>query len=327
MLNTPDLQGYNRLLTAFAIERGKGGDFIQDFLAPPTPSDTQEFAYPIYASPLTRQGQVNTAVGPDGKLNEVGSIAPDFGTGKCTRRGLKGFTLDELKAQPHGDLFANEEDEIADRIDDLRRENEAIVKKILDARKSVSGSHASPTTKWDASGFTGVQIVEDIEKGLRAAELLTGKSAESGNWKVVVPPLVGDVVKSYLRQVLKYTDGQFSLNGKLPDRLANAPVISPGAMANTAAAGQTASVARIWSSDDVYLVYVDPSFARNRRSYTAMAQMRWTGVSPSYAAMRWRCEDQTCLRTHVATHIWDKVQMLAAEAIYVLDGVLTNHTT
>ena len=323
MLNNADFQGYNRLLTAFAIEKGRGGAFIADEIAPPTPSDTQEYAVPKFESALARQGITDSSVATDGKLNQVESTAPEFTAGSCKRRGLKSYTLDEIKAQPHGDLFANEEVEIADLIDDLRRENEIAIKAILDARKSVSGYHAAPAVKWDAASFTGVVAIENLEAAARAAEINSGKSLDSGNWRWIVPPLVADKLKSFLRFKQLYTNAEFQVGGKLPAMLAEIPVIIPGAMNNTAAAGQTASVARIWNTDDVYLVYVDPSFARNRRSFTALAQMRWDRVSPSYGAYRWRCDDPTCKRTHVATDIYDRIETLSVDGIYVVDDVLT----
>jgi len=323
MLNPVDLQNYNQLLTSFTIEKGTGGAFVVDDFAVPTPVETQQYAVPKFETPLVKQGITDTRVGPDGKLNTRESIAPDFTPGKCERRGLKSYTLDEIKAQPHGDLFASEEVELSDLVDDLRREEEIAFKAILDARKSVSGYHASPSVKWDAAGYTDVNAIGNMEVGLRAIELKSQKSVDSGNWKVLIPPLVADALRGYLRTKLLYTDGQFQLGGVLPSKLAGMNVVVPGSMNNSAAAGQTASVARIWNTDDVYVVYVDPAFSKNRRSFTALAQMRWNAVSPSYAAYMWRCDDPTCKRTHVATDIYDKLETLSVDGIYVLDDVLT----
>ena len=323
MLNIVDFKGFNRLLTQYAIQKGTGGAFVVDDFAPPTPVETQAYVIPNLETDLVRQGIVDESVGPDGRLNERQPVAPDFSEGKCNRRGFKGYTQDEIKAQPHGELFGDEQSEIDSAVDDLRRNQEIRFKALLDAQKSVSGHHASPAVKWDAAGYTNVDTIRNIEVGLRAAELSSGKSVDSGNWKVLIPPLVADALRGYLRTKLLYTDGQFQLNGILPSRLANATVYVPGAMNNSSAAGQTASVARIWNTDDVYLVYVDPSFAKNRRTFTALAQMRWNALSPSYAARQWRCDDPTCLRTHVSTEIWDNLELLSADGIYVLDDVLT----
>lgn len=323
MANNPDFQGFNALLTDYVVEKGRGGAFVADDLAPPTLTENQEFVVPVFASALAKQGFTNTLVGPDGDVNIRENIIPDFVPGKCVRRGLKAYVQDEVKAQPHGEMFGSEQAELDDLIDELRREMEEKVKALLDTRKSASGYHASPSVKWDAAGFTNVKMIENIEEAILAAELTSNRSGESGKWKLVIPPLVAQVAKAYLRQVLKYTDGQFSLGGKLPDVLADVPVILPGAMHNTTAAGQTASIARIWNTDDVYLVYVDPSFSTNKRTYTAMAQMRWSAMSASYAAYQWRQENPMIKRNWVGTDIYDSLQLLSADGIYVLDDVLT----
>jgi hypothetical protein len=323
MQNNVDFQGYNRLLTNFAIERGSGGSFVVDEFAPPTPVDTQEYSVPKFETALVKQGITNTLVGPDGDVNIVEDISPTMAPGFCTRHGLKGYTLDEIKAQPHGDLFANEETVLSDLIDDLRREKEIAFKALLDARKSASGYHAAPSVKWDAAGFTNVIAIENLEAAARAAELNSARSLDSGKWKLLIPPLVADRMKSYLRQALKYTDGQFTLGGKLPTILADMPVVIPGAMQNSAAAGQTASIARIWNTDDVYLIYVDPAFASNRRAFTAFAQMRWNKVSPSYGAYTWRDQNPMIKRTWVGTDIYDNLEFLSADGVYVVDDVLT----
>jgi hypothetical protein len=323
MQNNSDFQGYNRLLTNFAIERGSGGSFVVDEFAPPTPVETQEYSVPKFETALVKQGITNTLVGPDGDVNIVEDISPTMVAGFCIRHGLKGYTLDEVKAQPHGDLFANEETVLSDLIDDMRREKEIAFKALLDARKSVSGYHAAPSVKWDATGFTNVIAIENLEAAARAAELNSARSLDSGKWKLLIPPLVADRMKSYLRQALKYTDGQFTLGGKLPTILADMPVVIPGSMQNSAAAGQTASVARIWNTDDVYLIYVDPAFAQNRRAFTAFAQMRWNKVSASYAAYTWRDQNPMIKRTWVGTDIYDNLEFLSVDGVYVVDDVLT----
>jgi hypothetical protein len=323
MQNNVDFQGYNRLLTNFAIERGSGGSFAIDEFAPPTPVDTQEYSVPKFETQLVKQGITNTLVGPDGDVNIVEDISPTMTPGFCMRHGLKGYTLDEVKAQPHGDLFANEETVLSSLIDDMRREKEIAFKALLDARKSVSGYHASPGVKWDAAGFTNVIAIENLEAAARAAELNSARSLDSGKWKLLIPPLVADRMKSYLRQALKYTDGQFTLGGKLPTILADMPVVIPGSMQNSAAAGQTASVARIWNTDDVYLIYVDPAFASNRRAFTAFAQMRWNKVSASYASYTWRDQNPMIKRTWVGTDIYDNLEFLSVDGVYVVDDVLT----
>src|ERR1035437_936996 len=143
MQNTVDFQGFNRLLTQFAIERGSGGSFVADLLAPPTPTETQEYVVPKFQSSLVTQRLTTTLVGPDGDVNIVEDISPDLTPGFCVRRGLKSYTLDEIEAQPHGDLYANEEVVLQNRIDELRREMEIKVKAMLDARKIRSEEHTS----------------------------------------------------------------------------------------------------------------------------------------------------------------------------------------
>lgn len=323
--NNVDTAPYSELLTAFAVERGSGGGFIADQIAIPTVVETQEYAIPNFESAVAKIGTTQTAVRGDGSLSVREGMAPSFNPGKCSRRGVKGYIDDEVAAGPHADLFANETVEVQDNLNDLQLEMELKVKTALDAVKSTSLHNISPSVKWD--GGSDPLLINVIEAAARQAELNSGKSLASGNWRLVVPDLVADVVKDYLRTKLLYTDSAFQANGILPKSLANIPVIGPGAFQNTAAQGQTASLARIWSSDDVYLVYVDPSFANSRRTYTALAQMRWNKVSPSYAVKVFRDKNQDVNRTWVATDIYDNLETISNHGIYVIKHVLTVQTT
>ncbi|TAL45426.1 MAG: hypothetical protein EPN91_02110 [Salinibacterium sp.] len=326
MQSTADLYPYNLLLTQFAIEQGQGGSAINELLAVPTPTDTQDYSVPKFTSPVARLQKVSTKVGPGGKPNVKDSVAPTFDPGRCERRALRGYVLDEVRAQPHGDLLGNEITEQQDKIDDLRMEMEIAVKTALDAVQSVSNHNASPTTKWDAASFAGDPIA-DITAAARQAEINSLKDMKSGNWRIVIPPLVADVLSAFLREKLKYTDSRMQLGGILPDNIVGIPIITPGLMHDTAAAGQTAAFSRVWSSDDVYLVYVDPGFAGNKRSFTAMAQMRWNNFSPSYGTKVFRDAEQDVLRTWVSVDIWDHLHVLSNDGIYVLKHVLSVETS
>lgn len=313
---------YSELLTASAQEHGSGGDFITDLVAPVMKAPAQDYSVPKFKAQRNSQGRTQTTVGSDGSLNIRTGHAPTFVPGKAIRRGVKTFIRDEDRAHHLADLFVDEEAEVNSLVDELRLEREIALKAALDVVGAVSGYYASPSVKWDATSGDPI-IPSIIEAGVRAAELNSGMSVESGNWKIIIPPLVADVVRGYLRTKLLYTDAQFQVNGILPAKIGGVDVICPGAMRNTAAQGQTASVARIWNTDDVYIVYVDPKAANARRTFTAFGQMVWDGVTPRYAVEKWRDPEKDVKRDWISCEVYDSLEVLSQDGIYVLPNVLT----
>jgi len=322
---------YNEILTAFGVEHGVGGPFVCDDIAVPFTVKTQDYSIPQYTTARVTQGKIETKAKGDGSLNVRTSASPTFNPGKCHRRGLKSFIDLETKAAPTGMFFADEEIESANNIDDLKLERELGVKAALDAVQSVANHNLSPTYKWDDT-TQDPGIITVMEAALRQAELNSGWSIESGFWRWYVPTAVADVIKQYLRVKLLYTDGDFQVNGRLPRTLAGVPAYTCGSMQDSAAMGAAPSTARIWNSDDVYLVYVNPGFAQSRRAFTALAQPRWNaqevrGVSSdSYAVQRWRDPAPDIYRIWVAADIYDNLETVSQDGIYVLKHVLTTET-
>lgn len=331
--NQADIGQYQELLTNFAVELGMGGSTVVDQVATPTPFDNQSYAIPKYATPLQDAGKMQTAVRGDGELPVRTSGAPVFVPGKCGRRGLKSDIDLETLAQPHGDLFASESVEVQKNLFNLVLEREQGLKTLLDAQGAVSGYYltltGTPSAQFDYT-TADPKIIKTLESVARAAELNSGKPVDDPNWRWIIPPLVGDAIKEYLRTKLLYTEGQFQIGGKLPTALAGITPILAGSMKDTAKAGQTPSVARVWSDDKVYLVYVDPTFASNARTFTAFAQPRWTGrpkrsgiVTASYAVWAWDDIKPDVLKRWVAVDIYDNLEVISPNGIYVINDVLS----
>jgi len=328
-VNQADIGQYQELLTAFAVELGEGGALVIDRIAPPVPFETQSYAIPKFKTPLSSTGKTQNTVNGDGELPVATSGAPTFSAGKCVRRGQKRFIDLEVQKQPHGDLFADEQVETQRIVLDLMLEQEIAGKAALDAIGSVSGHYASLSSSQRFDYTTADPLcVATLEAAARAAELNSGKPIEDPNWLWVFPPLVADALKQYLRTKLLYTDAQFQIGGKLPTEIAGIKTMLAGSFQDSAKAGQTPSVARVYNTANVYLVYVDPSFANSRRSFTALAQPRWTGrptkngqVTGSYAVMAWPDPRQDVYRNWVAADIYDNLETISQDGIYVLNTV------
>lgn len=315
-----DAAPYNELLTAYAVQKGSGGAYLVDEFCPIVEVETQEFAIPQYAERVSEYGIVDTKAKGDGSLNVRTAGAPTFDTGKADRRGLKSFIEDETKASPNAALFADEQTEIDLNVEALRYESEIAFRDRLNAIGEVSGHYVVPSAKWDDTGDP--EIIEVLETALTAAEDNTGISLESGNYRLIVPRGVADVVRAYLRVKRLYTDAEAQAGGPLPSVLANAPCVVPGARHNTAKMGQAASVSRIWTNDNVYIVYVDPAFARQQRTFTSFAQYRWNKVSPSFGVKTWRDPQPDIYRTWVAVDIYDLFHTVSQDGVYVVKNVL-----
>lgn len=317
-----DLAPYNTQLTRFGIARGDGGSYFADKMAPRTQIDNQDYAVPTWSRRLEGRGQTDTKIGPEGRPNIRATASLTTKPGRAERRGLRGEIPWEFQKGPFGRFYASAESETASNVDSLRYQMEIKVKALLDAQKIVSGYYATPTTKWDAAAFAA-DIIGDMEAASDAASNNANFDLKSGYWEWYMGRPVARVIGAWLREKLKYTDGMMQLGGIIPDNLAGLPVNVSGLMHNTAKPGQTAAIGRVWSSDDVYLVYSDPSFGNNLRAFTAMAQLQWSGVTPPYGTKVFNDPEPDIYKTWVSTDVYDSLELLSPDGAYVLPHVLT----
>ena len=82
-------------------------------------------------------------------------------------------------------------------------------------------------------------------------------------------------------------------------------------------------MARVWATDNVYLIYRNPSISGNMAAMTALAQPRWAAWGTAYQAYRWRETHQSKRGTWVSVDVHQDELTVCADAIYVINDVLT----
>lgn len=335
-MNEADAYPYSVSLTRFSIEKGSGGglDWV-DQLAIPTPVETQNYAIPHFESNKINRF-VDTKVGPSGRPNKRDSLAGTITPGRCERRGLEDFVKDEDDAAPGAvrDLLPNINQIQEEVVHSLRLERAVDVLAALDAAGLTY--FTTPSVKWDQSNAT---IKLNWDAGKRTAAKQCG-GPEGGTWWAVMGPDMADFLSSTdeVLELVKYTDKTLLVNGQLPPVLWGCNTMIPTTMLNGAKPGQTASPDWLIpaTKDNVYFVYSNPAFSRNRRSFTALAQPRWAGPrdrpgalaaagggSNGYATKTFRDPVPSILKTWVSTDIYDNFETLAATGIHVLKDLRT----
>jgi len=322
--NDYDSIPYNQPISRFGIQLGASGTSFANKMAIETSVDTQGYSIPHFTRPDESLGKTNDTIGPDGRPNVRDSATFTLEPGFAKRRGLRGVIPLELLNSPLARFLASAESETAANVNNLRYRMEKKVRAMVEAVQSVSGHNATPTVKWDASGLTNVDIIGDAEAAIDAAEAnANSDNMSGGGWEWYTNRIVARTIGVYLREKLKYTDANFIKGGKIPIDLAGLPLNVAGIQENTAKAGQTPTYSRVWSADDLYLVYSNPTFAQNQRSFTAMAQMQWSGIAVPYSTKVFRHPEQDVLELIVSTDVFDSLELLSVDGIYALKHVLT----
>lgn len=311
---------FSELLSQTAVDKAGAFNGIARKIAIPWSVPSSSYAKPVYAS--RRTVPVSTAASNNGGLNQRSGIAPTFVEGKTKRRGLKDFIDDDTRDAENGFLLGDESQLTEDITDELLLEEEIRLKAALDAVVGVSGHYASPSVKWDAA--SSVVIKTNMTTAMRAAELNSEQSLQSGKWKWIIPPLVADVIANDAEVLnrIRYTHSDLLVNGQLPPQLWGIDVMIPDAVSLTNEPGQSATTGRIWTTDNVYLVFVNPAFANSRRAFTALATAQWA-KRKAYDAYSWRPSDLDIKRTYVGVETHDALDVISQDGIYVLSDVLT----
>ena len=157
---------------------------------------------------------------------------------------------------------------------------------------------------WTALNTTTIE--SDIDTAKEGIEVKSGFAATH----IVIPAATARGMKrvTAIRELVKYTDPTLLVNGDLPPTLFGLKVVIPGARANSANEGQTASIARLWpASGGVQVLYVDPT-AGNQERMTWASTFRWTGFGAGGEGVRtWFVDDGRFWYVEYATYQDEKV--------------------
>ena len=304
------------VLTEIAMEYGEGGGFLQDSLLPSRTVARNDFKYMTWPYRDFIQGsQYDSRRAPGDTAKKVITPKGTWASGQVNERTLKDDLPDEIMANAAND--AAYEAAITRKITNhLRLEIEIE----LEAEVMDHTTHASAAASavWD----TGTPTIEkDIDAAREAFLLQSGFEATH----LVIPPLVAQSVKrdATIRALRKFADESLLINGGLPPVMFGMNVVTPGPVEDSANPGATASISRVWNTDNVTLIYVDPSAATDPTAMTAI--MRFTSAANTgtdWAAYTWRDPDPSKKTNWYRVETFDDI-IAVSDCIYVISNVLT----
>jgi hypothetical protein len=304
------------VLTEIAMENGEGGGFASEELVPSRGVPRKDFKYMRWDMGDHIQGvQFDSRRAPGDAAKRVTTPGGTWYTGAVEDRALADNLPDEI--MDNAVNGADYEASIVKKItNSLRLEIEIAVEAELN--NTTTHTDATPSVKWDAA--SAVTIEKNIDAAKEAFLLQCGFEANY----IVLPPAVRQVVKrdSTLRNLRVYTESDIIQDGDVPAQLFGLKTVSPGAIENSANPAQTASIARVWSSDNAVLLYVDPSAATDPQAMTSLMRFYKDGDGPEYRAYTWRDSNPTAKTTWYAVETNDDF-IAVSDCIYIISDVLT----
>lgn len=300
------------VITEWAVEAGSGPGFTADVIAPVVPVTKKSFKFATYGNDELND-ETETLAKPGVRPNRVRQQPPSYTEKGCVRYAIDDFLSDDLLA-----LSPALEQRRAMKLGHkLALGVEKRVKTLLDA----SGAAISaPSVKWDAS--SGTIVIEKNIDTARDAHVLTAKGEAT---HIVIPPDVARAMKrdATIRDLRKYTDPSLLINGDLPPILFGLRVVIPGALHNSGNPKQDFSqtVSRIWSTDTVYLMTVDPNYDLD--SFTAVGQAVFAEFGPRFAGYRWRDSHLSVRGLWLSAELYQSEFLVSGNAITRIPDVLT----
>lgn len=302
------------VLTQWVVAYGAGPGFFQDRIAPVVYVARQEFKYAVYGADQLNQ-EVETRVLPGEAPSLVRRAKPTFIPGTCERNALDDKLTDELVNSAPNPIVL-EQNRTLKLAHELKLGVETRLKALLDTSGTAENA---PTTKWDAASGT-IKIEQAFDS---ARETFVKKCGFEANL-AVIPPAVSKVMKrdATIRELRKYTDPQLLVNGDLPPVLWGLPIVIPGALANAGnpMANFAQTIDRVWSTDTVYLLYVEPM--ADTQSMNSIAQYRWSQYGPAYAAYRWMDPHQSKRLRWISVENYQTEKVVCNDAIVRIPDVL-----
>lgn len=300
------------VVTEWAVEAASGPGFIADEIAPVVPVMKRDFKFATYGSDQLND-ETETLAKAGVRPNRVRQQPPTYTESGCLRYALDDFLSDDLLA-----LSPQIEQRRAMKLGHkLALGAEKRTKALLDASGSAI---TTPSVKWDAT--SGTIVIEKNIDTARDAHVLTAHGEAT---HIVIPPDVARAMKrdSTIRDLRKYTDPSLLINGDLPPVLFGLRVVIPGALHNSGNPKQDFSqtVARIWSTDTVYLLTVDPAYDLD--SFTAIGQAVYGEFGPRYAGYRWRDSHLSVRGLWLSAETYQREFLVSGNAITRIPDVLT----
>jgi hypothetical protein len=300
------------VVTEWAVEAGSGPGFVADAIAPVVPVTKKSFKFATYGNDELND-ETETLAKAGVRPNRVRQQPPSYTEKGCTRYALDDFLSDDLL-----ELSPSIEQRRSMKLGHkLALGIEKRVKALLDANGT---EITTPSVKWDATSGTIV-----IEKNIDTARESHAITARGEATHIVIPPAVARAMKrdATIRDLRKYTEPGLLVNGDLPPVLFGMRVVIPGALHNSGnpKADFAQTVARIWATDSVYLLTVDPSYDLD--SFTAIGQAHFSEFGARFAGFRWRDSHLSVRGLWLSAEVYQSEFLVSANAITRIPDVLT----
>ena len=305
------------VLTEIVLEYGTGGGYAQDEILPTRTVARNSFKYMKWAMRDFLQGsQFDSKRAPGATANRAINPSGEWLTGSVNERTLKDALPDEIMANA-----VNQADFEAAIVRKLTSSIKIEIEIEIEAELNNTTTHtdATPSVKWDASSA----VV--IEKNIDAAKEAFLKQCGFEPNVMILPPAVRQIVKrdSSIRALRKSTDDSLLLNGDLPPTMFGLTLVTPGALEDTANPGASASIARVWSTDNAVLLYVDMSAATDPTAMTALTRFSSTASTGSpWGAFEWRDPDPSAKTTWYRVETFDDI-IATSDCVYIISDVIT----
>jgi len=301
--------------TGIIQEYGTGGGYIYDQIAPTIRVNSQSFQYGTRDFGPEMSQYVDTKMAPSGPANVYNASGYTLTDAVTERHGLKGKIEDNEAFEspnPAADLNAL----LKELMQNLRIGLETELKTDLDAASNATT--LTGTSQWNNASAV-------IEKSIDTAkESFVAQCGFEAN-TLVVPPACWQVFKrdSTLRGDTKYTHGDIlDGNGGYSDNIFNLDFVIPGALLNSANQGATASIARLWATDKVYLMYIDKGVTSTKTAVTAAYfASQFNTVDQMFLSRNWRPGDADMEWTWHEIWEWHKL-IVDSRLVHRLDDVL-----
>lgn len=300
------------IVTEWAVEAASGPGFVAPEIAPAVPVAKKDFKFATYGNDELND-ETETLAKAGVRPNRVRQQPPSYTSKACLRYALDDFLSDDiLSLNP-----AMEQRRAMKLGHKLALGAEKRVKALLDAS---GAAVTTPSVKWDATSGT-IAIEKNIDLA-RDAHVLTAKGEAT---HIVIPPDVARAMKrdSTIRDLRRYTEPGLLINGDLPPTLWGLKVVIPGAMHNNGnpKADFSQTVARIWSTDTVYLMTIDPNYDLD--SFTAIGQAVFSEFDAQYAGYRWRDSHLSVRGLWLSAETYQTEFLVSGNAITRIPDVLT----
>ena len=238
-------------LTNFAVKLGVGGGFAADDIFPLIPVKKDSDKFFIFSRDEELSDDFETIASDRDLANEIDwSVTDD--TYSADSHRLRHFVSDKIMRNADSPIRPLQI-ATAVLVGKLRLGLEKRVETLVTDTSAITD--VTPGTKWDAT--SGVDIEGDIDFGKETMAVACGMEPNI----IVLPPDIAKVVKKdpTVRDLIKFTQNDLLVNGDLPPTIWNMKVIIPGSLQNSANAGQTPNIGRVWDSGHVGLYWVDPN--------------------------------------------------------------------